>query len=145
MLNIYEMKEQDFYTYCEHLKRDRGEVISLLGKLKKDMPVFVYCKDTKQYTDEFGLWVEGHDHRHFISVDIEFQPKKMTVASLIKELKLAYCEKSRAYADTVAFNVYNKKGLYTSNFECRIKNGNLYLFGKKPVYQYLNKYYELNK
>ena len=137
---IKDMTSDEFTDFCRNITNTRGKLLSFLKKLNKDADVFIYNKYEKKYTNIFEVWTEGHDTRHFIEFSSYGECSPMTVRRLIKELSDSYKEKGNQYANSVMVNVANLKGNSTANFDYTMKNGDLYLTGQKPLYEYYAEY-----
>jgi len=139
-MNIKDMTPDEFRDFCNSITNTKGKVLSFLKKLNKGAEVFIYDKYEKKYTNIFEIWTEGHDTRHFIEFSSYGKCSPMTVRRLIKELSDSYKEKGSKYANSVMVNVANLKGNSTANFDYTMRNGDLYLTGKKPLYEYYAEY-----
>lgn len=117
---------------------ERKKLLDKLQGFSKHLEVFVWDVSTQEYINEFHVWEEGHDHRHFIDLDKLHNEeylhlnKRYTVGELINDLKQTYKKYSKEYSDTITVNVNNRKNENTSNFDMVYKNGKLYFVGKEP-------------
>lgn len=147
-MELAQMTMEERETFLDGLRMNRGKVVDFLRKLDESMKVFVYSKRETRYVDNFRIWEEGHEYRHFIelteSQKDEFN-RPMTVGSLIEGLSSCYAYKESSYADSILVNVTNEKGQSTANFHFVQKDGSLYIIGDKPLYEYYDENRLLNE
>lgn len=140
-IDFLKMSKKSFYAYCDDIAQTKGKVIERLKLLPKSMKVYVYTDRLKGFVNEFYVWEEGHDHRHFIELMYcEEAGEPMTVGKLIGKLEKCYSYKLESYSKSVVMNVRNADGDSTANFELQIKNCSLYFVGKKSIYHYSDLY-----
>lgn len=142
-MDFLKMSEKAFYDFCDGLKMTNGKLVEQLKLLPKSMKVYVYADRRKAYVNDFYVWEEGHEYRHFIELMyFEGVGEPMTVGKLIVQLQKCYSYKGKNYSKGVVMNVKNLQGDLTANFELQIKDGSLYVVGKKSVFRYLDLYRE---
>lgn len=117
-----------------------GSLTLLLKSLPKSMSVKV-CINNLGYTDKIYVWQEGHEYRHFVELmfnEWDNEPKSYTVGDLIADLNKCYKDKDDSYRNNIYINIDAplKYLSSTSVIDVTVKNGVLFLKGKKPSYMY---------